>query len=356
MLKDDEIEIPECDICNENYDEQRIPTTFACGHTSCMQCARKLNGVCHIDRRNTVPENIVPNYTLLETSIQLQKFIRQPNKSSKKQKHDGLTIKPKKTPEPPVLGDELKNAQAITLPNEQFNTLSEISRKNLQNYVKLNGYKGNVTNSMLVLQLMKVGNITVRIKLKSTSQCTFEFYCFASESVLTWKMLIERLSSTSDDSFRILLILVLRNCFETYTLETSAVSLETIELPFEMTLTKLDFSNWEKDHDMKLARFFQGCVGPEVLHFRLGNMMISPAFDQNFQGSKQDYQHIGNFMRSGREQQKNNLLGHLGEVLMLQLNENPTTAFRVSTEGTDIHWVHLRIEEIPNKASNFVNA
>ncbi len=85
------------------------------------------------------------------------------------------------------------------------------------------------------------------------------------------------------------------------------------------------------------------------------SVLISPAYNRLY--PTRTYVHIGNFMRSNNDIQKNNLIKSSFSIYFLQLSQNPNNVLWLSTHGKNVAWLHVRIDQQPKYISydNYIN-
>ena len=130
--------------------------------------------------------------------------------------------------------------------------------------------------------------------------------------------------------------------FPAFRWETPAVTVATVDRPFEYVL--LERPGLERDPDPDaFAEHFRRVQTESVVAFpNLGRdaMMIVPCP----QGSLSAYSHLGAFVRQAPEPQRQALWQQVGASMQHRLNAQPVW---LNTAGAGVAWLHIRLDDRP---------
>mmetsp|Transcript_5751 Transcript_5751/g.9959 ORF Transcript_5751/g.9959 Transcript_5751/m.9959 type:complete len:373 (+) Transcript_5751:265-1383(+) len=178
---------------------------------------------------------------------------------------------------------------------------------------------------------------------------------------LTWGEVLHLWRSDNNKAFAVWFTQQLAAApFKAFFWETPPVALSTLGHPFEMALTKCTFTKWapEKYNFFSVgssAVLLQNRAGiDEVVNFPSMNPTSGQLSTHTtlVVPSKNDedsvYIHLANFVRApARQEQQCKLWRELATVVQQCVEAEPHRERYVSTEGTGIHWLHLRVAKHP---------
>lgn len=130
--------------------------------------------------------------------------------------------------------------------------------------------------------------------------------------------------------------------FAAFRWETPAVSTNTLTRPFEFVLLESPSLDRHPDPDA-FAEHFVGVSGSEVVVFpNLGGdaVMIVPCPV----GEPAAYGHLGAFVRSAPDWQRQALWQSVGEAMERRVGIKPVW---LSTAGAGVSWLHVRLDDRP---------
>ncbi len=130
--------------------------------------------------------------------------------------------------------------------------------------------------------------------------------------------------------------------FEAYRIETPALSLLSLDDPFEFVLINAPALVTRTADALTFAQYFKE-PGVEVVEFKsLGGdaILLAPTPV----GGHESYNHLAVFVRNAPESQVHSLWQMVGQVLMRVVSAEPRW---FNTEGSGVAWLHVRIDSRP---------
>lgn len=153
-----------------------------------------------------------------------------------------------------------------------------------------------------------------------------------------------------DQDLRSCLIKDLSDAFPAYCWETPALSLSSLEQPFEYVIVaRPELQRFSADPEPFLAHFKAPGAADDILTFRnLGGdaTLVVPRPRVEHRA----YAHLGVFLREAPEAQRHALFRAVGLALRRELTSKNTW---LSTAGLGVSWLHVRLDSRP-KYYNFL--
>ncbi|CAK9071961.1 unnamed protein product [Durusdinium trenchii] len=137
--------------------------------------------------------------------------------------------------------------------------------------------------------------------------------------------------------------------FKAFYWECSPLSSATQERrPFEFVIIEGANLDRASPDTESFSEYLEGFKGQEVARAftNLGgdSTLVAPA---QATASPEDYKHFGAFIRRAPSAQHHAAWKTLGQEIEKRLEQNPQAPFWVSTEGSGVAWLHLRIDPRP---------
>lgn len=130
--------------------------------------------------------------------------------------------------------------------------------------------------------------------------------------------------------------------------ETPPLSATTRDSPFEMTILRCTYSFRTPAKDtFSLVRRGEG--SGHVVAFKAlysDTILVAPCLN-TLQNQPVDYMHLANFSRRVYGTQRHALWKKVGEEVDRMLATHSVNELWVSTEGTGVHWLHVRLARRP---------
>lgn len=173
----------------------------------------------------------------------------------------------------------------------------------------------------------------------------------SSPEPVTFKDMILELASTNNNTFRSHMINIFQSVSGNYRWELPPISINTLDLNFEMVLVEHSLKTWRSD-DNSFKQYTERDPEKGVCSFRSikqTTLLIAPTYQRiKAKGfTRKDYIHLSNFMKSSRDEQKHQVLQYLGEKLYNYFNnpEHQEIEIWVNTQGDEVHWLHIRLDK-----------
>lgn len=129
--------------------------------------------------------------------------------------------------------------------------------------------------------------------------------------------------------------------YQDFRWETPAVTLATVERPFEFVV--LDSPGLAPHADRKaFAEHYSRAIDDIATFTNLGGdaVLVVPTP----RGSNELYRHLGAFIRGAPDSQRDALWQHVGEAMTKRLTDRPVW---LSTAGAGVSWLHVRLDDRP---------
>lgn len=146
-----------------------------------------------------------------------------------------------------------------------------------------------------------------------------------------------------DHEFRGYFIQLLsKSRYDAFRWETPPITTENANRPFEFVV--LDSPGLGRHPDTKTfaAQFNTAAPGSVIQFQNLGGDAIMVVPCPNNQ--KDDYSHLGAFIRNAPTSQQHELWGLVGTTMLKRLNSKPVW---LSTAGGAVAWLHIRLDDRP---------
>ena len=152
-----------------------------------------------------------------------------------------------------------------------------------------------------------------------------------------------------DATFRSIFTDIFRDCkFKAYFWETKPVSLKHLDKEiFEFVIIESkQLAQMRPDKESFKEHFMKQKDKPAASFYNLGGdaLLVAPTPDTDAQS---DYTHLATFIRTAPEEKANVLWQHVGESIDNYLQKNPHDPMWVSTCGTGVGWLHVRLDSRP---------
>jgi len=152
-----------------------------------------------------------------------------------------------------------------------------------------------------------------------------QFFDFLSSNHVFRKVFCDELKSSS---------------FEAAAFETPCISKGTLKNPAEFVLVSHSELNRLKPDSVTFQKYYKDTLACSFLNLGKDAMLVVPTPGLE----KQDYSHLMSFMRSAPEEQLDEFWALSAKSILDRVS---VKAQWVSTAGLGVHWLHLRICDMP---------